>query len=121
MLKGFANVVSRYLFLVLAASLLAPIFNSDPSLKQAESTILSVPQSVLLQTLQTKYAAVRPQRLNQHDSHPMDVHPAVEIANFTPNYVKAARFSFTGKSNPGSANVGWQARAPPFSVMPANS
>jgi len=117
-LISFANKVSRYLRLVIAASLLASVFNSDPSLNQVETTNFSAPHSVLLQTLQTKYAAVRPQRLDQHDDHPLDVHPAVEKAGFTPNFVKAARFRFPGKSNPGSAKVGWQARAPPFSIMP---
>ena len=121
MLKGFANVVSRYFCLVLVASLLAALINAGPSFKRAAATNFAAPHSALLQTLQTKYAAVRPQTLVIHEGHPLDVHPVVESASFTPNYVKAARFSFSGKSNPGSAKIGWQARAPPFPNMPITS
>lgn len=120
-LKRFANVVSRCLCLVLAASLLAALVNADPSFKRAETTNFVASHSVLLQTLQTKYAAVRLQTLDKHDEHPLDVHPAVESASFTPNYVKAARFSLSGTSNRGAARIGWQARAPPFSIMSVTS
>ena len=121
MLKRFANVVSRCLCLVLAESLIAALVNADPSFKRDEATNFVASHSVLLQTLQTKYAAVRPQTLDKHDEHPLDVHPAVESASFAPNCVKAARFSLSGKSNPGPARIGWQARAPPFSIMPVAS
>jgi hypothetical protein len=120
-LKSFANVVSRCLYLVLAASLLAALVNADPSFKRAETTNFVASHSVLLQTLQTKYAAVRPQTLDKHDEHPSDVHPAVESASFAPNNIMAARFSLSGKSNRGSAATGWQARAPPFSIMSITS
>jgi hypothetical protein len=120
-LKRFANGLSRYLCLVLAASLFAALVNADPSFKRAETTNFVASHSVLLQTLQTKHGAVRPQTLDKHDEHPLDVHPAVESASCAPNYIKAARFSFSGKSNSGLAKIGWQARAPPFSIMSVTS
>ncbi|WP_139194144.1 hypothetical protein [Pseudorhodobacter antarcticus] len=120
-LKSLAKVVSRWICLVLAASLLAALVNADPSFKRAEATNFVASHSVLLQTLQTKHGAVRPQTLDKHDEHPVDVHPAVESASFARNYVKAARFRFSGRLNPVSQNIGWQARAPPFSFMPVTS
>ena len=53
MLNSFKKTVSRYLGLFFAVSLLASLLNSDPTVQNAETTRLSAPQSVLLQTLQT--------------------------------------------------------------------
>ncbi len=118
MLKSLAGVVSRYLFLALTVSLFVANFSSDTSLKQTNNTNYSAPHSVLLHTLQSKYATVRSLRIEQHDSHPVGLHPAVERASIPPNYAEVSRFTPSGRSKPGTAKVGWQARAPPFSAMP---
>ena len=121
MLRGFAKEVSGYLCLLLAALALLSTFYNDQSLKQAETTSFSAPHSVLFFTQQTKFVTVRPLQQVQPDGHPIDVHPAVECASFSPPYAKAAPFSFTGKSNPGPRGVGWRARAPPLPIMPVKS
>jgi hypothetical protein len=117
-LSGFAKTVSRYLCLALAASLILLAFQSDPSLTQGQTTTLSAPQTALLLTQQTRFSALRPQKPDHPDGYPMDVHPAVASADFTPHYAKGARFSFAISSIPAPRNVGWQARAPPFPIMP---
>ena len=112
-------MVSRHFCLFFAVTLLASVVNYDPTLQQAETSNLSAPHSALLDTLQPKLAAVRSAGSDQNDNHPVDVHPAVESAPFTPDYMKVVRFSFVGKSNSETAKFGRQARAPPISIMSA--
>jgi hypothetical protein len=116
-LNSFRTTALKYLRLFFAVSLLAPSFNSDATLHHAKAPYLSPSQSVLLQTLQTKPAVVRSLRLQQTDGHPVDVHPAVESVGIRPGYVAVARFPLGGPLNPESRKVGWQARAPPVTVM----
>lgn len=112
-------MVLRHLCLIFAVTLLASVFNYEPTPQQAETSNISSPHSVLLDTLQPNHAVVRSFRLDQNDAHPMDVNPAVESTSFRPDYMKVVRFSFVGKSDSETAKVGWQARAPPISIMSA--
>lgn len=121
MLSGFAKAVARILRFALAASLLLLLVQTDPSFTQAQTTSLSAPQAVLLLTQQSRFAAVRPQKPDHPDGHPLDLHPAVAGAAFTPRLAKAAPTGLSRRTIAAPKPVGWQARAPPASIMPIPS
>jgi hypothetical protein len=121
MLRGFAQMVARYAYLVLVASLLSSGISSDPWLGHAKTATFSEPHVVLLHTLQTKHAAARVQSADPYDSHPLDLHPPVATASFNPDPLRAARLSFAARSNVGPLHVGWHARAPPFPTLQLKS
>lgn len=118
MLNGIRVVVSRYLCLFIAVSFICSALTSGPAFKRAEATNLSVPHSVLLQTLQTKHAVVSSRKLRQTDGHPVDVHPKVEDVGILPRDWIVAHRRLEGTSKPESRTVGWQARAPPIPFIP---
>lgn len=121
MLSGFAKAVAQFLRLALAASLLLLLVQTDPSFTQAQTTSLSAPQAVLLLMQQSRFAAVRPQKPDHPDGHPLDLHPAVADTTFTPPCAKAAPAGLARSARPAPIPLGWQARAPPACVMPVPS
>ncbi len=119
MLNGIRVVLSRYLCVFFAVSFIGSALTSGPAFKRADATNLSVPHSVLLQTLQVKHAVVSARKLRQTDVHPVDVHPAVEAVGILPRYRIVAHRRLDGTSKPASSTIGWQARAPPIPIIPA--
>ena len=116
--KSFANVASRCLCLVLAAALFLTLFNAERTLFRSDVPHVSAPNSNLLLTQQTKFAAIKPQKPQGDDTHPKALHPVVASAEFVPQPVTAARVRFAQTWAVRPRDAGWHARAPPSPLMP---
>lgn len=118
MRKSFANVASRYLCLVLAAALFLTVFNAERTLFRSDVPHVSAPNSNLLLTQQTKFAAIKPPKPDGDDGHPKALHPVVASAEFVPQPVTAAPMRFAQNWTTRTRDAGWHARAPPTPLMP---